>query len=178
MSNQLISRFSLLVMSILILSSSFAQVSEFLLQPTKPLSKPTLKVYENIQTEFKKRFGNGTEITWSKVERNYLAKFSMDGQQQAVLFNPRAEIVYQISYGTVNHLPANIRKSIKRMYIEFEITSAIKVEEAGRTIWAVIVEDGTSFAHVRVENGDIEEVHKYVKHTPPSTPQSTFAKHW
>jgi hypothetical protein len=173
MSTHILSSCSCLLTSIIILHSSIAQVSKLTVQRPIEGANHTIKVYENVQSEFIKQFGNATNITWSKVNKNYLAKFKIDGQQNSVLFNPRASIVYRISYGDVHMLPAQIRKSIKRMYVEFEIPSVVKVEEAGRTIWWIIVEDEASFARIKVENDDFEEVEKINK----DIPLSTVAKH-
>jgi len=177
MSTQFTSRCSCLFITLFIVSSPFAQVSEFTLHQPIPVTGHTVKVYENVQTEFTKVFPKVTNVEWSKLKKNYLAKFSMDGQKYSVLFTPRADIVYQITYGKVNNLPADVRKAIKRMYVEFEIPTVIKVEEAGRTIWSVVVEDETNFAWVRVENDEIEEVRKFTKGTPHAGPQPGMAKH-
>ena len=161
----------------LMLCRSIAQVSEFTnIHPDLGTSS-NVKVYENIQTEFTKLFANAKNIVWSKVKKNYLANFNVDDQKYTALFNPRANLIYQISYGKVKNLPTEIRKAIKRIYVEFEITSAIKIEEAGRTIWLIYVEDETTFALARVENKDIEEVQKFTKYMPASAPPTTNSKY-
>lgn len=176
MTTQFISRFCGLLLSILLAGSSFAQVSEFKnLQPAIFKSN-YIKVYQNILDEFNKQFAEAENIRWSKLNKNYLANFNITDQKYAVLYNPKAMLIYKVSYGKEKHLPVDIRRWVKRTYVEFIITSAIKVEEAGRTIWLINVEGETEFAWVRVENDDIEEVQKYTKSIPPLTPPSAIVK--
>lgn len=176
MTTQFISRVCGLLASTLLIGSSFAQVSEFKNLHPAIFDNNHIRVYQNILDEFHNQFAGAENIRWSKLNKNFLANFSMTDQKYAALFNPEAMIIYKISYGKEKHLPVDIRRWIKRIYVEFIITSAIKVEEAGRTIWLINVEDETKFAWIRVENDDIEEVQKYTKSIPLSTPPSVIVK--
>jgi hypothetical protein len=148
---------------IFVVSSSFAQPSTVKnLQPT--LSNSTnIKIYKNVVEEFEKKFGTAENVRWEKHQKNFLAKFSVEGQDKRVLFNPRGIVIYEISYGKESHLPTKIRKHVKRNYVEFLITSATLVNEASRSIWVINLEDDQHYVIVRVENDEIEEVKKYFK---------------
>src|SRR5687768_2838052 len=166
MKTQFISVFCGLVISSLVINSSFSQVSEFKnLKPAFVTSSP-VKVYQNILDEFHKQFAGAKNVRWSRLNEKFLANFTMLDQRYAVLFKPQATFVYKIAYGKEKHLPADIRRWVKHMYIDFIITSAIEVEQAGRIVWLINVEDDTSFAWVRVENEEIEEIQKYTKSSP------------
>lgn len=176
MTTQFISRFWGLLASTLLIGSSFAQVSQFKnLQPAI-VNSNHIKVYQNILDEFHKQFAGAENIRWSKLNKKFLANFRRADQKYAALFNPRARLIYKISYGKEKHLPVDIRRWIRGIYLESTITSAIQVQEAGRTIWLINVEDETTFAWVRVENDDVEEVQKYRKSVPLLTPPSAIVK--
>jgi hypothetical protein len=166
MTTQIISRFCGLLFATLFVVNSFAQVSEFKnLQPSM-LNDSHIKVYENILDEFQKQFTGAENIRWMRVDKNFLSTFTKGDQEYKVLFTPQAGVVYKISYGKEKHLPVAMRKAVKRMYVEFVISSAIKVEEAERTIWVIYLEDDTTMVSVRVENDEIEQTQKYTKFNP------------
>jgi hypothetical protein len=149
--------------TMLIVSSSFAQPSTVKnLQPALNTGN-SIKVYENVQEAFEKIFENAENVRWDKVERNYLAKFSINDVEKRALLSPKGQLIYEITYGKEKQLPVNLRKDIKRAYVEFKITSATLVEEANRSIWVINLEDDTHLVTARVENNEIEEVRKYVK---------------
>lgn len=163
MTTQFISRFVALLASAVLMSSSFAQVSEFKNLHRLLGNGIPLKVYQNILDEFDKQFIGAENVSWEKVQDNYLAKFSLGDIKKRVLLNPKGKLVYEITYGTEKHLPAHLRKYFKRRYVESTITSVIFVEEAGRSICVVNMEDDSRYIIVRVENDEIEEVGNYNK---------------
>lgn len=152
-----------LLASSLISSHSFSQQQEVnSFQPV--LSNSTyLKVYENVLTEFHKLFEKAENVRWSSLNKHYLAKFSQGDLEQRALLDNKGNLIYKISYGKEKHLPADIRKLAKRNYVEFVITAGVLVEEAGRNIWIINLEDETHYAIVRVENSELEELRKYRK---------------
>lgn len=163
MTTPFISRFFGLLVSIALVSNSFAQENSIRnLQPV--LTNGTyIKVYENIRSEFQKIFANAENVSWYTIDKNFLAKFFIDGLEKRALFNPKGKLIYEMSYGKEKHLPADIRKNVKRSYVEYAITSATLVEESNRSIWVINLEDEFGYAIVRVENNELEEVKKYLK---------------
>ena len=169
MTTQYISRFCGLLASTLLMVNSFAQISEFKnLQPAL-LNNNHVRVYQNILDEFHKQFAGAENIKWSKLDKNFVANFTLTDQPHTALFNPQAMLIYKISYGKEKHLPVAIRKSVKRMYVEFVISAAIKVEEADRTIWVIYIEDDETLVSLRVEDNEMEETQKYAKFKPKSS---------
>jgi len=166
MTTQFNSRFFGLIASILIVSNSFAQLSAVEnLQPALNNS-PSVKTYENVVDKFQKIFVSAGNVRWEKIQKNFLAKFSVGDLEKRALLNPKGQLIYEISYGKEKHLPVEIRKAVKRMYVEFVISSAVKVEEDNRTVWVIYLEDDESFASIRVENNEMEETQKYAKIKP------------
>ena len=176
MTTQITYPFCGLLASILLISNSFAQTSDFSnLQPV--LVKGTYdKVYKNILDGFHKQFENAQNVKWFKRDKNFLVNFFMDDQIHTALLNPKADLIYQISYGKEKHLPVDIRKAVNRWYLEYSITSVTKFQVEGRSIWVIQIEDDTNFVVVRIENDELEEVKKYRKSKLQFTPQVGIVK--
>lgn len=176
MKKQLISFIFCGLTCMLFVSNSFAQ--PFNLHQLEPvfITGTTTTVTENIQVTFHKQFPEAENVKWFKHDKNYLVSFFMEDQHHRALLNRKGYLIYHISYGKEKHLPVDIRKSVKMMYVECSISSAIKVQEANRTIWVINVEDETKLVFVRVENDEIEEVQKYKKYNPQSKPQTGIVK--
>ena len=175
MTNQFIRHFYGLIASLLSVAPSFSQVSEF---KNLKLSVEAydIKVYQNILDEFDKQFPAAENVRWSRAGRNFLSNFSSTGKKYAVLFKPQAFVVYKIIYGKEKDLPVDLRRWIKRRYVECNIESAIQVQEAGRDIWLINVVDDTEFTWVKVENDEIVEVQKYRKSIPNPVVGSNLVK--
>ena len=156
-------RISALAASILIVSTSFAQLSTVNnLQPSLA-NISSVKVYENVTSEFQKHFAGAENVRWYPVQNKYLAKFSMGNVEKRALLNRKGELIYEITHGKEQDLPTNIRKHVKSTYVEFTITAATLVEEANRSIWVINIEDDSKYVIVRVENDELEEVRNYTK---------------
>ena len=155
-------RFIGLLLSAFIASTSFAQTSVKDFQILSP-NNSDVRVYENVQAEFEKRFSNAENVAWDNLGKNFLAKFSIDGVKYRTLFNAKGHLVYKNTYGDEKLLPTSLRKNLKRNYVEYLITSVVLVEEANREIWVVNLEDDTNYVIARVENDEIEEVKQYTK---------------
>ena len=163
MTTQFISRCCGLFVSILLISSSFAQVSEFKDLQQVLTKGGYVKVYENVLTEFHNQFSGAENVRWSKIDKNFLAQFTNGDLNQMVLLNTKGEPIYKISYGKEKHLPVTLRKEVKRNYVEFFITAAIFVEQDNRRIWIINLEDDSHCVTLRVEKLQMEEVRKYKK---------------
>ena len=167
--------FCFLLALLTVASASNAQSTGY--QNSKPvyITGTTLKLKENILVGFNSRFAGANNARWFQHENNFLVKFTMDGLEQRAMFDKKARLIYTISYGFEKNLPTDVRKTLKSLYVEFNIGSAIKILEAGRTIWVVSVEDENDAILVRVEDREFEEVQKYRKATTPKV-QPTLLK--
>ena len=155
-------RFIALLLSAFIASTSFAQTSVKWFQIVSP-NNSDVRVYDNVQAEFEKKFSNAEDVVWDNVGKNLLAKFSIGDVKYRTLFNSKGHLVYKNTYGDEKLLPTSLRKNLKRNYVEYLITSVVLVEEANREIWVVNLEDDTNYVIARVENDEIEEIKQYTK---------------
>lgn len=133
--------------------------------PAITVSGSRVTVNERVWKSFQNSFKNATDARWYKIDRDYLVKFIMEDQEQNALFNKRGTLIYNISFGNEKHLPDDIRRQVKSVYLDYNITKAISVHESDRTIWIVNLEDAKNLIVVRVEDGELEEARNYKKTT-------------
>lgn len=177
MSTLLISRFCGCLISILLISPTFAQKSgdkslaslRFLPNAASTSNNNDERNIENITVSarvhgaFVKSFENATNLNWSKVGKSFLARFTIAGKDRRALYTKKGNLIYSIVYGIEADLPAETRKLVKSVYIDYSIAMAIEVKEDNRTIWVIRLEDAISLIFVRVENGEMEETKHYQK---------------
>ncbi len=120
-------------------------------------------VPERVWKNFRSYFGNAENPKWYMANKDYLVKFMTDEKLNHALFTKRGSLVYHISYGYEKNLPDDIRSQVRKAYLDYTITRAIKVMEADRLIWVINLEDNKRLILVRVEEGELEEVEKLDK---------------
>ena len=123
----------------------------------------TTNIDKAVTTSFKESFKDAYNTQWYKVNKRYLAEFMTADQKNKALLQKDGYIIYHIKYGHENNLPDDIRKLVKSNYVDYNITSAINVNQDKRNIWVINVEDEKKLILVRVEEGDLEEVGNYDK---------------
>ena len=52
------------------------------------------------------------------------------------------------------------------MYVEYVISSAVKIEEAGRIIWVIDLEDDKNLVLIKVLDDEFVQTMEYVKGNP------------
>lgn len=177
LNTQFISRFCGCLLSILLISQTFAQKSDDKKLATLLYTKDVAGIGENGSTAgienmnvnakvsgaFEKSFEKATNVNWSGAGKDFLATFTTEGKERRALFNKNGRVLYIINYGTEKDLSAETRKLVKGAYVDYSIASAIEVREDNRTIWLVKLEDSLNLVFVRVENREMEETKHYQK---------------
>lgn len=124
------------------------------------------KVTAQVSEAFQAKFKDAVDPIWSRLDKDYLVQFNTADQQNQALFRKNGFLLYHIAYGDEGNLPDDLRKLVKANYVEFNITHAIKVEEGGRTIWVVNLEDKERYVIVRCEDYMLDEVKNLKKANP------------
>lgn len=112
---------------------------------------------------FKKMFSNITDVRWSNIENKHMARFTNDGRLTRILFDKKGHIDYIIAEGTVKNLPADIRKAVRSIYYDFDITKATEVYSSGKTAWYMNLEDENRYINVRYLDGETIETENFRK---------------
>jgi len=147
--------------SLLLLSLHFGAKSQQNLPPVTVTA--TTNVEKAVTSSFEQKFPDALDAQWYRMSKKYLVKFMMTDQQNSALMKRNGQIVYHIAYGYEKDLPSDVRMIVRTHYPDFSITKSIRVEEAGRTIWVVNLQDKKKLILVRIEEGELEEVGNYDK---------------
>src|SRR2546426_12818867 len=67
-----------------------------------------VQINEKVWKAFQNSFKDAKDAKWYKIDKDYLARFIMEDQEQSALFNKRGTLIYHITYGTEKHLPEDI----------------------------------------------------------------------
>jgi hypothetical protein len=151
------------VFFLLISAGLLAQTDSSKVLPAITVTGSKVTVNDQVWKAFQGYFKDAQDLRWYKIDRDYLAKFIMEDQEQSALFNKRGSLVYHITYGTEKNLPADIRQQVRSVYYDYTISKALSIREANRVIWVLNLEDAKSMLVVRVEEGEMEEAKRYKK---------------
>lgn len=176
MKTKIISRVSLCLLSIFILSNSYSQKIALKASfsntrwQTDAGNLSSLgdftgdeKVNKRVSAYFGKNFKNAENISWEEADENLIATFKRGGITTKSLFNKNGRLVYTIDFFPEEMLPNSVEKMAKRNYRKYVIISSSKISEANRQIWVIKLESKKDFATVRIEDGEMEEVENFQK---------------
>lgn len=144
--------------SLLLVSQLFAQQPDSKQLPDVTVTSSDLKMDERVWNNFQKEFKEATNVTWYKKDKTYIIKFILNEIAQTVLYSQKGQQVYHLSYVEEKNMPAAIKDQVKSVFYNYAITLSIKVEQGGRTIWVVNMENDKKLLFVRLENGEMELV--------------------
>jgi hypothetical protein len=140
---------------------SIAQENAFHPSPrTASSSTSAVRVNAKLSKAFSKQFENAYDVSWKEINDKFLVKFMQDGLQSQALLTKYGDLIYQFSYGTEKDLPADVRKLVKSHYYDQSITIVHKVNQDGRTIYVITLEDDNEIIKVNVENMEMAEIQR------------------
>lgn len=161
MNYKIFTRFCLGLLSILLVNSSFAQVSE----PTSlsPVIIVSSNVSQKVINAFQSSFSNPLNQVWYKIGEKYLVKFSDGNLPHHVCYRKNGSLVYNITYANGSALPFQVKKLVNSNYNDYNILAATNVQDNERDVWVIKLEDNNRLISVVVENDDLQEVSKFQK---------------
>ncbi len=109
-------------------------------------------VSKRVARIFQRDFKGATQTRWYQENKNYLVEFIRDDMRQKALYKRSGRRIYNLAFGKEKDIPIEIREFIKRVYIDYKITDALRVNEDKRTAWIVNMEDENTMLVVRAEN--------------------------
>jgi hypothetical protein len=148
----------LLLMGILLamgIQSASAQF-QFIDDSSNSTPTPEPAVAKRALISFHKMFEGASEPEWFMANRNYVVNFTQNHQKCKAEFTPAGWLLYRITYCKEKQLPLDLRKSVKSLYFDYTINSAIKIEYKEQVVWIVNLEDSDNLLVLRVEDGDVD----------------------
>ncbi len=128
-----------------------AGMQEVVELPTVTISSRS-NVSKRVARIFQRDFKGATQTRWYRENKNYLVEFIKDDMRQRTLYKRSGRRIYNLAFGKEKDIPIEIREFIKRVYIDYKITDALRVNEDKRTAWIVNMEDENTTLVVRAEN--------------------------
>ena len=119
-----------------------------------------------LDRSFLKKFPHAEDVVWSRLDKDYLARFMQNDLKHQSLFKKNGFLRYDITYMPEPTLPFAMRQKIARAYDAYKIVHGARIRRADQDFWIVNLESLTTYVVLRVENGDLEEVRRMTKAAP------------
>jgi len=111
-----------------------------------------------VLNSFNKMFAGATNVIWSKDDRNNdRVYFETKGKATRAAFNKRGVILYSITTYGEELLPTDVLFQVKKAYQSRSIFGVTEVQALGKTAYLIILQDKTTWLHIKVIDGEIEE---------------------
>lgn len=163
MKTKLFAAFKALLLPVIFAGASFAQEGSSLKElPAVNITSST-NVSAKVNKAFSQYFKGASHLRWYQLEQQLLVKFIQNDQENRALFTKNGQLVYHISYGEEQHLPAEVRSIVKGTYYDQKITRVLKVNQDRRDIWVISMEDDKEYIMARVEDMELEETQRFIK---------------
>jgi hypothetical protein len=160
-----ITRFTGIALFYMLLSSGLAaqENGQAGTLPAVLITGSKVQVNEKVEKAFNTYFKDARELSWSRVDNDFLARYIMNNQEQSALFNKRGNLVYHITYGLEKNLPEDIRQQVKSVYYDYNISTVYSMKDVDKTVWVLNLEDAKNILEIRVKDGQVEKAKQYRK---------------
>jgi hypothetical protein len=129
-----------------------------------PISTEVAAPNEKSVLIFNKMFGNATNVLWSTEGKGLpIAYFDLPGKKNRAGFDKKGNLVYTISYYKEEQLPKPVLLKVKETYFGKNIYCVTEVNYDGKTAYLIILEDKTSWLHIKIVGDEMVEERVMIK---------------
>ena len=114
-------------------------------------------INSKVISNFDKMFAGANNVIWSKDKNVDRVYFQTKGKTTRAAFNQKGQFLYSISTYHEELLPQDILLMVKGTYYGKSIFGVTEVSALGKTAYIIILEDKTSWLHVKVLDGEMTE---------------------
>jgi len=119
---------------------------------------------EKAVTVFNTKFTNATNIVWTTIGKNMpYVYFETPGKTHRAAFTKKGKLLYTISYYHEAQLPSNVLFQVKDTYFGKSIFCVTEVNVDEKTAYLIILEDKTSWLHIKIVDGEMIVEHVFTK---------------
>lgn len=144
-----------LVITLMVISGSVGTNWAQITLPEAVINRP--EGLTKVIAAFKNIFKDAREPRWFYGGTNYAVTFLMNDLKYNALFMKNGNLIYQISYGQENNIPANLKRKVVRRFKDYRIISVINVQQEGHSIWYIVGEGKKDFLNVSIKEGIMSE---------------------
>jgi hypothetical protein len=144
--------------------ASIAQQKDSIITLPEVVVTSTIKINEQVNKSFSEKFPDAYDVTWKRLNKDYLTKFIQVDVKHQALFRKNGSLKYDIIYMGESHIPKRIFNLINNSYDAYTITNAARIDRAGQVFWLINLEGARSYKVIRVDDEvEVEEVRFYIK---------------
>ena len=111
-----------------------------------------------VMNSFNKMYSDASNAIWTKdknkIDRVY---FERSGKVTRAAFNQKGQFLYSITTYSEQLLPQDILIQVKQAYYGRSIFGVTEVTALDKTAYLIILEDRTTWLHIKVLDGEIFE---------------------
>ncbi len=113
---------------------------------------------------FHAMFGNARNVFWTTEGKGLLVVyFETEGKKNRAGFDKKGNLDYTISYYREDQLPKPILLKVKQTYFGKSIFGVTEVNYLGVTAYVIILEDKTSWLHIKIIGDEMVEEKVFLK---------------
>lgn len=109
------------------------------------------------------KYGDVPDVTWRQSSNGAAAYFTTNDIMTSVYFHKNGDYRCIIRYYREDKLPQYIRHLVKSHYYDYAIFSVAELNENGKTIYDVKIEDKRSYKTIRLIDGEMEVREEFFK---------------
>jgi hypothetical protein len=130
--------------------------------PTVTITSQAM-VSRALDKSFLQKFPDANDVVWSRLNKEYLAKFIQYDLKHQSLFKKNGFLQYDITYMGTTQLPGEIREQVNSSYDGYSISNVARIRRLDKVFWIINLESVNNYVVVRAEEGDLSEVKRYRK---------------
>jgi len=106
--------------------------------------------------EFWKKYGEGKNESWYKLEAGYIAEFSEATIRYKSVFGRKGNWLYSIKEYGEKELPKEVRDLVKSAYYDYSIAWVKEVSQNQAVVYVVHIADGPNWKDLLVQDGEMD----------------------
>ena len=114
-----------------------------------------------VLNSFNKMFAGASNVKWVSEGRYSRVYFESKGKSTRATFNQKGQMMYSITTYGEELLPESVLMQVKRAYYGRSIFGVTEVSALGKTAHIIVLQDKTTWLHIKVIDGEIEETELY-----------------
>src|SRR5215467_8810253 len=85
--------------------------------------------------DFGKNYKNATDAKWFQISNGFIARFSENNIETMAAYNTKGKWEFTISHYDESKLPESVKRAVKSIYYDFQITLAEEIHTSDKTMY-------------------------------------------
>jgi len=121
------------------------------------------EINTKVLRSFMSTYWNATNPQWVKYAEGFVVYFKSDSIKHRVYYDNTGGRQCTIRQYSEKDLPREIRHMVKSVYYDYSIYLIDEVTVDDKTSYIIKIEDKTSLKEIKIENGEMEVTHEFIK---------------